>query len=89
MALGSTGGDVVRLVVTRGGRAPFIGMGVGVVLAAGLTVGASGIVAGAQAGDPVVIGGVPVLLALTVALAMLHPVRRLFTTPLATRLREE
>lgn len=89
IALGATHGEVVRLVVLQGARAPLVGVGVGVVLATGLTFGASTIVAGARAGDPIVIGGVPVVLALTATLAMVNPVRRLLRSPLARRLMDD
>lgn len=89
IALGATNRDVVRLLLVQGGRAPLIGMGVGVVLATALTFGASQVVAGARAGDPVVIAAVPIVLAFTAALAMLTPVRRLLRLSPIARLRED
>lgn len=88
MAMGATGGEVARLIVLRGGRAPLIGIGIGLTIATALTIGASKVVIGARAGDPVVIVAVPLLLALTAALAMLAPVRRLLGGSIAARLRE-
>lgn len=89
MALGATDGDVVRMIVLLGGRAPLIGLGIGVVLGTALTTGASKVVTGARAGDPVVIAVVPVVLAVAVALAMVTPMRRLLRAPLAARLRDD
>lgn len=89
MALGATSGDVVRMIVLRGGRAPMIGLGIGLIIGAALTVGASKVVTGARAGDPVVIGTVPIVVALTAMFAMLAPVRRLLRMSLVARLRDE
>ncbi|MEX2178326.1 MAG: ADOP family duplicated permease [Gemmatimonadaceae bacterium] len=89
MALGATDADVVRMIVWRGGRAPLVGLGVGILFGGALAIGASNVVAGARAIDPVVIGAVPLVLALTVALAMLTPLRRLLRAPLADRLRDD
>jgi hypothetical protein len=89
VALGATNGDVVRMIVLRGGRAPLIGLGVGLVLGTALTIGVSKVVTGARAGDPVVIGAVPVLLALTATMAMVAPLRRLLRAPLVARLRDD
>jgi predicted permease len=88
MALGATRGEVARLIMVRGGRAPFFGMVVGVLLAGALMVAASQAVAGARAADPVVIVAVPMVLALTAALAMLTPVRQLLRGSISARLRE-
>jgi hypothetical protein len=89
MALGATSAEVVRLFVSRGGRAPLVGLGVGLVVATGASVAASKVVIGARVADPVVIVGVPLLLIATVALAMAAPVRRVVAGSLARRLRDE
>jgi ABC-type antimicrobial peptide transport system permease subunit len=89
MALGATNGAVVRLIVLRGGRAPLVGVGVGVLLASLLTIAASKVVVGARVLDPVVLGAVPLVLGLTAALAMLTPVRRLLRRPLVAQLRAD
>jgi len=89
IALGATNGQVLRLLLLRGGRAPLIGLGAGVLLSSVLTYGAGLVVPGARVGDPVVIAGVPLVLALTAALAMLAPVRRVLGKPPMSRLREE
>ena len=89
MALGATNADVARMISLRGGRAPMIGLAIGVLLGAALTIGASKVVTGARAGDPVVIATVPIILALTAMLAMLVPLRRLLKAPLAARLRDD
>ena len=88
IALGATNSDVVRLIVLRGGRAPLIGLGIGLLLGTALTIGASKAVTGARAGDPVVIAAVPIVLALTAALAMFAPLRRLLRASLVARLRD-
>jgi hypothetical protein len=89
MALGATDADVVRMIVVRGGRAPSAGLGIGMLLGTALTIVASNVVAGARAVDPVAIAVVPVVLALTTALAMLTPLRRLLRAPLAPRMRDD
>ena len=89
MAMGATSREVVRLVVVRGGRAPLIGMGVGVVLASAFTAVASKFVPGVQMLDPIVVAGVPVLLMSAGALSMATPVRRLLRASLAARLRDD
>jgi len=89
IALGASDRDVVRMIALRGGRAPLIGLAIGVLLGAALTVGASTVVVGARAGDPVVIGTVPLVLGLTAAIAMAAPLRRLLRAPLAARLRDD
>jgi predicted permease len=89
MALGATGGDVVRLVVIRGGRAPLVGMTIGFLLASALTIGASKVVIGVRMLDPVVLGSLPLVIVFTAAVAMLTPVRRLLRRPLVVQLRSD
>jgi len=89
VALGATDGDVVRLLLVQGGRAPLIGLAVGLVLATAFTIGASTVVVGARADDPVVIAAVPALLAMIAVGAMLTPVLRLLRRPPMERLRED
>jgi ABC-type antimicrobial peptide transport system permease subunit len=89
MALGATPGNITRLLVVREARVPAIGMGVGVLLAAALTFGASRVVAGARAVDPVVLITVPLLLLSTSLVAMLAPVMPLLRRPPMERLRED
>jgi hypothetical protein len=89
MALGATDAEVVRMIVLRGGRAPAAGLGIGMLLGTALAFVASNVVAGARAIDPVAIAAVPVVLALTTALAMLTPLRRLLRAPLAPRMRDD
>jgi len=89
MALGATHGDVTRLLLLREGRVPLIGMGVGVLFAAALSFGASRVVVGARAFDPVVLVAVPLLLLATSLVAMLAPVVPLLRRPPMERLRED
>jgi predicted permease len=89
MALGATDADVVRMIVVRGGRAPALGLAIGMLLGTALALVASNVVAGARVVDPVAMAAVPVVLALTTALAMLTPLRRLLRAPLAPRMRDD
>ncbi len=89
LALGATSGDVTRLLLRSGSVAPLIGLGVGTLIAGALTVGASNVLAGVRAGDPVVLSVAPATIALVALAAMLVPVRRLLRGSPMSRLREE
>jgi predicted permease len=76
MALGADAAKVVRFVVREGVRLTIIGLGIGVALAVALGFGLSRILYGLSAIDPLVLGGVMVLLLATAALACWLPARR-------------
>lgn len=89
MALGATAGAVIRLLMQQGARAPMIGAAVGTVLAMVAAIAASKVVAGTRATDPVLVLGVPVLVATVVGTAMFAPIRRLVRASPMTNLRED
>jgi putative ABC transport system permease protein len=89
MALGATNRDVIRLLVRQGGRAPAVGLAIGMVLSGALSVAASSVVAGAKAGDPIVVFGMPTVIAITVAVALLAPMHRVLRASTMTALRAD
>lgn len=88
-ALGARNKQLVGLIVLQGSRAPAIGVTVGLVLTLILTIGASKAVVGARPADPLVLLTVPLVLAVSAALSMLTPIRRLVRAPLAPRLGDD
>jgi putative ABC transport system permease protein len=76
MALGAQGRDVLRLVVGQGLVLALVGLVVGLVAALALTRLMSGMLYGVSATDPLVFGGVALVLALAALLACLVPARR-------------
>lgn len=89
VALGATTRQVTRLVVWQGGRAPLLGMVVGLAAAVVVSVFIGKIVIGVRPGDPVVFVAVPGALGLVALGAMLAPLRRLVRSAPMTRLRED
>jgi ABC-type antimicrobial peptide transport system permease subunit len=89
MALGATAGSVIRLLMRQSALAPMIGAAVGTVLAMVAAIAASKIVAGTRATDPVLVLGMPVLVATVVGTAMVAPIRRLVRASPMTNLRED
>lgn len=89
VALGATLRDVARLVVWQGGRAPLVGMVIGLAAAFAFSLFVGKVVIGVQAGDPVVFVAVPAMLAAVSMVAMLAPLRLLARTSPMTKLREE
>jgi len=91
MALGATAGDVARLVLRQGARAPVIGIGAGLAAGAALAfaIGRLGVIPGVQPADPLVLLAAPVLLGLVALAAMFDPVRRAVTRPAMSALRED
>jgi predicted permease len=75
-ALGAGGGDILRLVVRQGALLAGIGAVIGVGLALGATRALSSFLFGVSAFDPVVFGGVTVLLVGAAIFASLLPARR-------------
>jgi ABC-type antimicrobial peptide transport system permease subunit len=76
MALGATGGDVERLVMREGARTTMIGLGVGLLLAAGTGKLVSGLLFQVSPFDPVVMASAAVVLSATAMLASYLPARR-------------
>ncbi|HST53137.1 MAG TPA: ABC transporter permease [Pyrinomonadaceae bacterium] len=76
MALGAQARDVLRLVVGQGLALALVGLVVGLVAALALTRLMSGMLYGVSATDPLVFGGVALVLALAALLACLVPARR-------------
>lgn len=87
-ALGAPAASVARLLLVRNGRGALVGIAIGVALAIVATVGAARVVPGAVTADPVVLAGVPLVLACCAGAAVLVPVRRLLRRPIATLLRD-
>jgi hypothetical protein len=76
MALGATGGDVERLVMRDGLRTTLIGLGVGLVLAAGIGKLVSGLLFHVSPFDPIVMSAAAVVLSTSAMLACYVPARR-------------
>jgi ABC-type antimicrobial peptide transport system permease subunit len=76
MALGATSGSVAGGVVGQGVRLALAGVGVGLVLAAGLSRLLNQLLFGVSGLDPVVYGGVALLLITVAASASFLPARR-------------
>src|SRR5262249_36507094 len=76
MALGAGQDEVLRLVVGGGARLAAIGIGIGVLLALGLSRVLSGMLYGVSATDPITYGGIAVLLAAVGLLSSWLPARR-------------
>jgi predicted permease len=76
MALGATGGSVMRLVVARGLMLTATGLAIGVALAWALTRTLQNLLYGVAAGDPATFGAVVALLTSIALLACYLPARR-------------
>lgn len=76
MALGASGGDVLRLVVLQGMKLALIGIGVGLAAAFGLTRLLGHLLFGVHASDPVTFAAVAVTLTMVAALASWFPARQ-------------
>jgi len=76
VALGASQSQILRLVVGRGLITSLIGAGIGVAAAFELTRGLSGMLYGVTATDPLVFGGVPMLLVAVSVLASYVPARK-------------
>jgi len=76
MALGARRGDVVRMVVSQGGRKAILGLGRGLVLTFVLTEAMGSVLVGVETRDPFVFLLVTVVLALVSLLALWIPARR-------------
>jgi predicted permease len=76
MALGAQPSQIVRLVLGSTLRPLVCGLGIGLALAAGLSVLLAGLLPGVKASDPLAYANVMVLLGIAVALASAVPARR-------------
>ncbi len=76
LALGAQPTRVARMVVVQGGRIAAVGLTIGVVAAIALSQVMQGLVFGVTPRDPLVFGGVVVLLATVALLAVAIPARR-------------
>jgi putative ABC transport system permease protein len=75
IALGARPGNVLRLIVGQGLRLTLFGVGLGLVVALGLTRLISGLLFGVSATDPVTFAGVAVMLVFVALLACWIPAR--------------
>ena len=76
LALGAQGGDILRLVLSQGLVLTSVGLALGLAGALMLTRVMAGILYGVSATDPLVFGGVALVLASAALLACLIPARR-------------
>jgi putative ABC transport system permease protein len=89
MALGAHAGDIIRDVLSRGARFALTGIGIGMVLAAGLAQLLKGLLVGVSPFDPVTYGSVTALLVAICLLASFVPARRATTVNPLTALRAD
>jgi ABC-type antimicrobial peptide transport system permease subunit len=76
VALGSTPGDVLLLVMREGARLSAIGVGIGLLAAVGVARAMESLLYGLSPNDPVTFLLVPVMLCVVVLLASYLPARR-------------
>jgi putative ABC transport system permease protein len=76
MALGASRREVLRLVVRNGLRMTFIGLGIGIVAAVGLTRLLAGLLFGVKPADPLTFGTVSLVLCGVALVACYIPARR-------------
>jgi predicted permease len=76
MALGAQSRDVLRLVVGQGLRLAIIGVAIGIAAAAALTRALAGLLYGVSTLEPVIFGGVTLLMVSVALLASYLPARR-------------
>ena len=76
VALGAHPHDVLRQAMWRGMRAAVLGVAGGVILAAGIARLSSSLLYGIEPLDPVVFGGLPLLLLILLSIAAYLPARR-------------
>ena len=76
LALGAQQGDVLKLVLGQGAKMALLGVGLGLVAAAGLARLVKDMLFGVTATDPLTFGGVAILLTLVALAACYMPARR-------------
>jgi ABC-type antimicrobial peptide transport system permease subunit len=89
MALGASGGDVVRLILGHGMVVAGIGIALGLVASIALTRVVTSYLVGVSATDPITFAGVPVVLLAVTAVASYLPARRASIVDPVHALREE
>jgi predicted permease len=89
MALGARRRDIVRLTLAEGATPVALGLTVGLAGAAIGSRAIEGLLFRVPAGDPITLGGVTALLALTALIACLIPARRALSIDPAVALRHE
>ena len=88
MALGAGPEAVVRMVLRQGAILMSVGLGIGCAGAFGLAVLLRGVLFGVSISDPVLFGGVPLLLTGVILAATYLPARRAASADLTSALRE-
>ena len=76
VALGASASDVLRMILGEGMRITLVGVGIGIVLALGLTRLITKVIYGVSASDPLTFIGVAILLSGVALLACYIPARR-------------
>ena len=76
VALGASNIDVLRMILGQGMKLAFIGVGIGIVAALGLTRLTSKLVYGVSSFDPITFAGVTILLSVVALLSCYIPARR-------------
>ncbi len=89
MALGASPGDVQRMVLGEGLRLTLLGIGLGLAAAFALTRLMAQLLFGVQAHDPLIYGGISLLIGLVAACACYVPARRATRVNPLTALRAE
>jgi len=89
MALGADRGDVLRMILGQGARLAFIGAGIGILAAFGLTRLMASQLFGVTATDPITFLCVAILIVLVALVACYVPARRATRVEPAVALRYE